>query len=444
MFAALAAAAAWTGEAHAQTPAADMSQIMRMLHDQEARLDAQERLLSQQQRQLEAQRALIERQRSELAGLTPQPDAAMAAMTGAGAPQPAQSYALAEADMPIAVNRPYRTLRQAEHGGGNMGRTPASSPQGPVGEAPAPDNRRANVDALPEGAQIARADRRWTIEPSLEYSNSSGDRLVFRGAVIVNTVQVGLIEANQTSRDTVAAALAVRRQITDRLEIEGRLPWLDRNDRVTTLVAQQGSATQTTNLHGSGLGDAELSARYQLNTGASGLPIFVASLRYKSDTGKGPFDVARDGAGVATELATGSGFWGVQGGLSMLYATDPAVLFANVSYLYNAPKDINQDVGGAHIGEVDPGDSIGLGLGFGFALNDRFSYSLSYAHNYIMKTTSEIAGTQQSSTPLQVGALSLGMSLRLNPRTTIATSFDVGVTQDAPDIRLTLRTPLRF
>lgn len=448
VFATLAMAAMWTEDAHAQAApdrSADMTRIMRILEAQQARLDVQQHILDQQQHELGAQRDLIERQRQELAALQGQSDEELSQIRGAGAPTQPQ-FAQLDADQPIAVNRrAYPLYRQtAETLGGGGGGGP-QTPTQPVGEAPPEESvHRTTVDALPEGATVLQRRGRWTVEPSLEYAHASNSRLVFRGAVIEDAIQIGLIEANDTSRDTIAASISVRYQATNRLELEGRLPYVYRSDRVTTLVASGGSATQTEELSGSGLGDAELSARYQLNSGASGLPIFVASLRYKSDTGLGSYDVARDNAGAATELATGSGFWGLQGGVSMLYASDPAVIFASASYLYNAAKTVGKVIGGTTIGEVDPGDSISLGAGFGFALNDRFSYSLGYGHSTIFPTHTELNGSEQKSTILQVGVLQLGMSYRLNDDTTISTSFDVGVTNDAPDVRISLRTPFRF
>lgn len=446
VFAALALAGAWTTEAHAQTttgPNPDMARIMRLIEEQESRLDAQQRMLEQQQQEIGAQRALIERQRAELAALQAESGLDLGEIRGAGAP-PATQFALLAADQPIAVNRNRRPM-QAPAQTRAPASAPPDAPQGPVGEAPPEEaTPRTTIDALPEGSTVLAGRGRWTIEPSVEYSNASNDRLVFRGAVIENAIQIGLIEANDTRRDTVATSVSVRYQLTDRLEIEGRVPWVYRSDRVTTLVAAGGAATQTTELTGSGIGDAELSARYQLNNGASGLPIFVLSGRYKSDTGQGSFDVARDNAGAATELATGSGFWGAQVGVSALYATDPAVIFASASYLYNAPRTIGKQIGATMIGEVDPGDSVSVGLGFGFALNDRFSYSLGYAHSTIFETETEINATRQTSSMLQVGVLQLGLSYRLNERVNLSTSFDVGVTEDAPDIRVSFRSPFRF
>jgi long-subunit fatty acid transport protein len=105
---------------------------------------------------------------------------------------------------------------------------------------------------------------------------------------------------------------------------------------------------------------------------------------------------------------------------------------------------VNRTVGGAPIGRVDPGDAISGSLGFGFALNPRFSYSMGYRHSYIFATTTEIAGSIERSRPLQVGSLTLGMSYRLNPKSALNVAFEVGVTQDAPDIGITVRAPYAF
>lgn len=379
-------------------------------------------------------------------------DVDLGEIRGAGMPTSALNYAALAADEPLALNRraPYRTFTETE-GGSAPEAAPTSTPApvSPVGEAPPEQERpESNVEALPEGQNALLGRGRLVIEPSIEYSRSSNDRLVFRGVEIVTGIQIGLIEASDTARDTVASSLAVRYALTDRLEIEGRVPYIFRHDRVTTVEQGNNTTTQTFELDGSNLGDIEVSARYQLNRGRNGMPLFVAGARVKSDTGTGPFELARDEFGVSTELATGSGFWGVQGSLSMLYPTDPAVIFANLSYLYNVPRDVDSTIGAGQnqvqIGNVDPGDSIGFGFGFGFALNPRFSYSLGYSHAYITETETELNDTVSRSSALQVGSLQLGMSFRATERWTLATSVDVGVTEDAPDVRVSFRTPFRW
>lgn len=444
----------WSGEASAQTTGQtpELARVLALIDQQEQRLNAQERQLSEQQRQLGEQRALIERQRAEIlamsGGAGPVSDVDLGEIRGAGVPNAGLAYTALAADEPIRLNRrSARTLMQTTEGGSAPEATPAAQPStqpdGPVGEAP-PEQEPHQVDALPEGQNTLLGAGRLVIEPSIEYARSSGNRLVFRGVEIVTGIQIGLIEANDTARDTLSGAVAVRYALTDRLEIEGRVPYVYRNDRVTTLSQNNTQQTQTFELNGNNMGDVEMSARYQLNRAEPGGSIFVAGLRVKSDTGLGPFDVERDAQGVSTELATGSGFWGVQGSLSFMYPSDPVVLYGNVSYLYNMPRDIDEQIGQVVIGEVDPGDSIGLGFGFGFAVNPRVSYSIGYSHAYVLPTESELGGMTQRSTELQVGTVQLGLSFRATERLTLATGVDIGVTEDAPDVRISLRTPFRF
>ncbi len=439
----------WQGEAHAQSaPSSELARVLETIAQQEERLNAQERQLREQQRQLSEQRALIERQRREISLMASVSDADLGEIRGAGLPSSALNFNGLGEDEPISVNRrrPYVTLAQTEGGSAPTAAAPATTaaPSGPVGEAPPEQPPATTVEALPEGQNALLGQGRLVIEPSLEYSRSSSDRFVFRGVEIVTGIQIGLIEANDTARDTVVASMAARYAVTDRLEVEARVPYVYRHDRVTTVSQSNNTVTQTFDLDGADLGDIEMSARYQLNSGRNGAPIFVAGARVKSDTGRGPFDLERDSFGVSTELATGSGFWGLQGSLSVLYPSDPVVIYGNLSYLYNAPRDIDRTIGQVTIGHVDPGDSIGFGFGFGFALNQRFSYSLGYSHSYVLETETELNDTVQRSTETHVGSFQFGMSFRATERLTISTGLDIGVTEDAPDMRLVLRTPFRW
>ncbi|MGQ0534333.1 MAG: transporter [Caulobacteraceae bacterium] len=441
----------WSGQAHARGLEEDeLSHVLELIERQEQRLNQQERQLREQQRQLSEQQSLIERQRREIESLTGVNEADLGEIRGAGAPNTGLRYTELATDEPIRLNRrPIPTLTQTESGSAPPEATPAAAPEGPVGEAPPEQTQVSTVEALPEGQNALLGRGRLVIEPSIEYSRSSGDRFIFRGVAVTTGINIGLIEANDTARDTVAASVAVRYAVTDRLEVEGRVPFMYRHDRVTTLAQGSSTTMRTYELDGADIGDAEFSARYQLNRGRNGAPIFVASARVKSDTGLGPFDVERDAQGVATELATGSGFWGVQGGLSVLYPTDPAVLFANVSYLNNIGRDIDRTFGQANVGHVDPGDSIGFGFGFGFAMNPRFSYSIGYSHSYVLPTETELSDANgammtQESPELHVGTMQLGLSFRATEQLTIATSVDFGVTEEAPDVRISLRTPFRW
>ena len=315
--------------------------------------------------------------------------------------------------------------------------------QRPVGEAPPPE-RKVEVTALPERVGVLTPKGKFVMTPSFEYVRSSANRLVFRGVEIVPGIQLGVIEANDADRDSAVGAVGLRYGLTRRLEIEARLPYVYRHDRITTLAQRDETISRTIELDGQGAGDIEISARYQINEVRPGKPIFVANARYKPATGLGPYDVGYDEFGVAKELSTGSGFDAIEGGVTMLYPTDPAVIFASLSYLHNLPKDIDKVIGDAPIGRVEPGDSIGMSLGFGLSLNPRFSVSFGYSHNYIFPTKTQIGSTWQESNSLQVGSILMGWSFRLTEKLTLSNNFSFGVTSDSPGLQAVFSLPVKF
>lgn len=400
--------------AHAADPdlAAELAQLRRELARQADRLSAQEKALAAQAASLAEQRAQLARQQRDLETRT-------------------------------AVRFDDRRLA-ALRGAGNAQERSAELPGGPVGEAPKAPEIAPEYAALPQDVSVLLRKNQFVIEPSIEYTRSSQNRLVFRGIEVTAGVQLGVIEASDASRDTLVGVATLRYGATDRLEFEARVPYVYRADRITTLQQRDQTVSRNISLDGRELGDVELGARYQLNRGLNGWPVLVGSVRYKSDTGSSPFEIPRDEFGIAQRLNTGSGFPGIEGGLTALLPSDPVVLYGSFSYLYNMPKTIGKTIGGVLVGEVDPGDSIGIGLGFGFALNQDFSFSLGYRHNFLYGTHTQLNDTRQRSTSLHVGAMTMGLSYRLSQRTYINAGFEFGATSDAPDMRFILRVPFTF
>jgi hypothetical protein len=332
------------------------------------------------------------------------------------------------------------------HGRGlaQTGTTPTPLPSTPVGEAP-PESEpieRAEVRAIPREQGVLTQAGELVFDPSIEYTRSSANRLVFRGIELIPGIQIGVIEATDADRDTLVGTAALRFGLTDRLEIEGRLPYLHRNDRIEVVQQRDEGLVRNIELRKKGIGDAEVSLRYQINPLRPLKPIWIASLRVKSDTGVGPFGIPFDSFGIATGLATGSGFWAVQPGLSFLLPSDPVVIYGGGAYLFHLARDVDKDVGDVFIGRVDPGDAVSANIGFGFALNPRFSFSLGYRHNYIFPTHTEVGDSVQSSNKLHVGQFNFGMAYRVTEKQTVNLGFEFGVTSDAPDVSITIRTPL--
>ena len=406
----------------------------------ESEIDAQRRIIAEQRALIDRQSAMIAEQGEQIAKLQQQ------IVTQQAQVDRLSSFALAEAPLDI-----FRGTGMGGVGGQGVGAGPAlpgpgsdavALPDAPVGEAPPPEEPpQQRVAAVPEGQGVLTRAGELFFEPSFEYTRSSTNRLVFRGIELIPGIQIGLIEATDADRDTLVGTASLRYGITDRLEAEVRLPYLYRNDRIEVVQQRDEGIVRQIALREDGFGDAEFSLRYQFNRPVGQKPIFVGTLRVKSDTGKGPFEIGYDEFGVATGLATGSGFWAVQPGLNFLMPSDPAVIYGGAAYLYHIPRDVNEMVGDVLIGRVDPGDAVSANIGFGFALNPRFSFSLGYRHNYIFPTKTEIGDTRQKSNYLHVGSLNFGMSYRLTQRDVLNLGFEIGVTEDAPDVSITLRMP---
>ena len=353
----------------------------------------------------------------------------------------------------IAPAEPTQSIRVAQSTPSGT-QVDAPSADRPVGQAPArEDTRPPEIAPLFEAPGVLSPRGRLTLEPSLQYSYSSTDRVSIIGYTIIPALAIGLIDVRSVHRTTAVAGLTARYGLTNRLEIEGKLPYVYRNDDTVTrpINLAPSSASQVFNANGSGVGDIELAARYQINLPKPNNPYYVGGLRLKTRTGKDPFDVDYTAAGpdlpnLQTSLPTGSGFYTIQPSLTMIYPTDPAVFFGGINYQWNIKRDVNKSlkgITGSYVGEVDPGDAVGINFGMGLGLNERSSFSIGYEHTWIGKTKTDGSVTE-GTTSLQTASLLLGYSYRLNKKATLSLSIGAGLTDDTPDTQFTLRLPYTF
>jgi hypothetical protein len=286
------------------------------------------------------------------------------------------------------------------------------------------------------------------VEPLLDWSTSRVSQFFFDGIEIVDAFLIGEIEASETERGALTSGLGVRVGWSDRLELEAQLPFVSRSDTFTSRIVSQNQSIVRQKREGSGLGDLSLALHYQINDALDDAPITVANLRVTVPTGKGPFDVRRDERGLERELATGSGHFSIEPSLSVILPSDPTVLFANLSYQLNLPVDADLSLdtgsGAVRVGRVDPGDGIGVNIGMAVALNDRTSLRLGYDHLYLMPTRTKLDGNGFDSESLHIGVLEIGVSHRTRRGLNLSLSLGIGVTDTAPDIRLSMRVPMSF
>ena len=314
-------------------------------------------------------------------------------------------------------------------------------PRQPVGARP-PEKESATLEATTifDQGGVLTPRGSFSVEPSFQYSHSSSNRVALVGYTIIPSITVGLIDIRTVESNTLVGALSVRYGITSRLELETKIPYAYRTDSSTSESAgEEGSnVTRVFTADGNGLGDVEFGLRYQINRFGGNNAYYIAGLRIKSNTGEDPFDVPIDSAtGLATELPTGSGFWGIQPSVTVIVPSDPAVFFGSVSYMYNVSRTISG------VGKIDPGDIIGFNFGMGFAINEKTSLSMGYDHNVVgrVKRNDELLpGTLLT----QVGTLLVGYSYKYNEKFGLNLSLGAGLTQAAPDVQIALRVPYSF
>jgi len=293
----------------------------------------------------------------------------------------------------------------------------------------------------------------FVFDPSLQYSFSSSNRVTVVGFSVLNAVLIGAIDVRSVNRSNWIATLGGRYGLTNRLEVEARVPYIYRSDDSLSRRISGSAIDESFSADGNGLGDIELAARYQLNVPTGDAPFYIAGLRLKTRTGKDQYEVAYDtDFNLPKELPTGSGFYSLQPSLSAVLPADPVVFFGGINYTWNIKRDVNASIPFTNslgtvttrsIGEVDPGDSIGLNFGMGLGLNERSSFSLSYEHTWIDKTKLD-GQTADGSLSVQLATLQAGFSYRLNKRTNLNLSIGAGLTDDTPDTTVTLRVPIRF
>ncbi|MCB2081604.1 MAG: transporter, partial [Rickettsiales bacterium] len=402
----------------------DLKTLMRMVKEQQTRLD-------QQEKELRLQKARLQFFQSQLSQAN---QGSSAAQNTAAAPANTPVKTIAAINPAAGSGTPATQTAEANQ-------TPPKNPDAVgIDRKPKDRERPPTVDAVRNEGGVLLTPGKLVIEPSLEYNRSSALRVSIEGFTIIPALNVGAFEITEVDRDSLTAAMAARLGITERFELEARVPYVYRDDATLSRPIGTGSdANVLSNVSGYGIGDVEMAGHYQITDGKGNWPFLVGNLRFKSRTGTDPFEVPIDAStGLQSELPTGSGFYALQPSLTAILPSDPIVLYGNVGYLYNMPRDF-----GGTIGEIDPGDSVSMALGMGFAANERTSFSIGYSHSMVFETTQNGQAISNSDV-LQVGSLGFGVGYKVNDWTSVNVSVDAGLTDDAPDMRLLFRVPMTF
>ncbi|MFK2854517.1 acetate kinase [Dyella humi] len=333
-----------------------------------------------------------------------------------------------------------------------------ATPATPVGQAPVENSRPPEVAPIFQQPGVLTPKGKIVVEPTYQFGYSTADRVALVGYTIIPAILIGLIDVRQVRSTTETAILTGRYGITNRMELEVRIPYVDTHTDTVSREVLTGSAEDNVfGSSGKGLGDIEATLRYQINNGGADKAYYIGWLRFKSRTGKDPFEVVTDcvtrcvqnltGTGLPVQQPTGTGFYTIQPGLTWLFPSDPVVFFGNFSYLYNVERhNVYENIllgGRQFLGNVKMGNEADVSIGMGMALNDKASLSIGYDQTFV-GSTYESGRKVPGSTKVWLGSLLIGGSYRFSDKRTLNITLGVGVTRDTPDATVIVRVPMMF
>jgi hypothetical protein len=317
--------------------------------------------------------------------------------------------------------------------------------QQPIGVAPPAQERPPEVNVLADRGGVLTPRGTFVYEPTIDFVHTTSNTAVIQGFTIIPALTVGSINLSKINQNIYQLVNTFRYGITDKLEVEARVPFVYALQSSVQRPLNVNSTTeQEFDTRGHDIGDVEAAAHYQINNGSGGWPYFIGNLRFKSVTGTDPYSIPLDPTSqLPSKVATGSGFYAVEPSITAIYPSDPAVFFANLGFIYgfHATKNLAA-IGGVGTGSVDPGSAIHLSFGLGFGINEASSFSIGY--DYQAFSSQAIAGQTQLGTAVQIGSVLLGYSYRLNGRVSLNLTTAIGTTQDAPNTHVVLRVPIQF
>jgi hypothetical protein len=461
---AAAALLACTPAGHAQTLANQsveerLDTLMRVIDQQQQRI----RSLAQQVTELQMQ----QRGRG-LAGAAASPASDESATSAASASAPHQGDAVSPALAQITPGAP------APGGGGQTATGVPARPPAPASAAGTVESGESGaVGTSQKAAQPARTeaeeavaqrehaplfDRRLTFDWGLSDTYYDRRQLQLSGFLALDAIFLGNINLGETKSHQLMTDLDVRYGLTDRVSIDVDVPYVYRYSNF--IVGGAGGSAGTlsdASATSSALGDVNFGLYYQFVKESASWPDIVGSLRVKAPTGTSPFgiklvqlDPNNTNLVAPSKLPTGTGFWNITGGLSLLKTFDPIVLFGSVSYTYNVARsfsDISSVVGQTQPAKVKLGDIVQWGAGAALAFSEKDSASISYTMAIEPKSKTQAPGQDWQSVPgseTMASTLNFGLNHVVNKHLTINGSVSVGLTPDAPNFIVGVRFPYTF
>jgi cell division protein FtsB len=454
---------AWPGAALAEDTAEELKQLRASIQKELADLKKREQKLHQEFLRLDQKSQLLDDQLRKLRAAGAVPGAAASATPVGGAGPPAAASAR-PAGTEVAQTAPSPPAAAPEP----EGNAPAAAPPPAGGESapitgPSAEEQQARqvVETAPTLSSVGGVltpKGQIVIDPSIEYDYWAQNQLGVNGFQIIPGITFGNIFVTRFEQNITTAAVTVRGGVTDRLELNAKIPYVYNTGSTNTLIPVGANAQLlAVNANGSGIGDVQAGGSYQINSGENGWPIFVGNFLFKTVTGRSPFQVpivtqsdpnmtiGQFLAGTPRELATGTGFYQITPSLTVLLPTAPGVLFANLQWQHNLARTqpIQDRQGGPPTPvNLQPGEAPAITFGIGFALNDRSALTLSYQQTHVFPAYAN--GQEITGSPYSFGTFNFGLGYQISQSTRLNLSVGIGAGPNTPAAKVLLEIPYRF
>ncbi|CAB3654188.1 hypothetical protein LMG24076_01116 [Trinickia soli] len=343
----------------------------------------------------------------------------------------------------------------------SAGAAPGTGTQGgPIGttQKAAQPVRTEAENAVVQREHAPLFDRKLTLDWGISDTYYDRRQLQLSGFLALDAIFLGNINLGQTKSHQLMADVDARYGLTDRISFDVDVPYVYRHSNFIVGGAG-GAAGALSDASGSSsaIGDVNFGLYYQLFKESGDLPDVVASLRVKAPTGTSPFgiklvqvDPNNTSLVAPTKLPTGTGFWNVTAGLSVLKTYDPVVLFGSLSYTYNLARsfaDVSSVEGQTSPAKVKLGDVIQWGAGVALAFSEKDSASVSYTMAIEPESETQAPGQGWQKVPgseTVAAAVNFGLNHVVNKHLTINGSVSIGLTPDAPNFVVGVRFPYTF
>jgi hypothetical protein len=312
---------------------------------------------------------------------------------------------------------------------------------------------------------------RWTlqVEPSMTETHVSNPRVNIFGYTVFNAINIGTIRVDDISQDVLDSAMAFRLGLPWRTQMDVRVPYTLAFVRQTKGIGT-GNITELST-HGSHFGDVQTTFSWQPITEDGWRPAVVLRARVGIPTGESVFQVPETYPlvqnGAETQLIrapTGSGYFTVEPGFTLVWRSDPLVLFAGASYANTLPSprytttlfNPNPSPGQPSItpvdhGRIDAGDVAAFNVGLNFAVNERASLNFSFVDLFAGATRQRATGATAwrpiLGTATNDARLGMGSSFGLTDNVTLVLNAGMGLTDQSPaytfGVSLPITLPLR-